>query len=124
MRGEHLAAGLAGAGRLPVLRRILVSVLPPAGDATAGRGLALSVAGPPGGGVVSRRRPSPWWAVAGVAAAAAIMAVGSSHTGPPPPDINPVRAYACRFPTDATLAWAEVQGVHVDVRACPPGEEK
>ncbi|HLB26045.1 MAG TPA: hypothetical protein VJN32_00220, partial [Dehalococcoidia bacterium] len=102
-------------------------VLPPAGDAAAGRGVALPIAGPhrrPGAGGMSRRRPSPWWAVAGVAAAAAIMAVGSSHTGPPPPDINPVRAYACRFPTDATLAWAEVQGVHVDVRACPPREEK
>ena len=68
------------------------------------------------------RRRSPWWAVAAVAAAAVIMAVGSSR-----PDLSPeesIRAYACQHPSDAALAWAEQQGVRLDVRACPPREEK
>jgi len=68
------------------------------------------------------RQPSPWWPVAGVAAAALLVAAGSSRPGPSPEES--IRAYACQHQTDAVLAWAEDRGVRVDVRECPPREEK
>jgi len=68
------------------------------------------------------RRPSGRWAVAGVLAAGLIVAVGNSRPGPSPAES--ARAYACQHPSDAVLAWAENQGVHVDVRECPPREGK
>ena len=45
-------AAVAGAGGLPVLRRGVVPLLSPAGEAPVGLGVALSSARPCGGGVV------------------------------------------------------------------------
>ena len=112
-------AAVAGARHLPELWRVGVPLLPPAGDPAARRGGPLPRPGPPGGGVVSRIL----WAATGFAAATLVLTGSGSPPGPPPAE-ELVIAYACQHPSDAVLAWAEAQGVHVDVRECPPREEK
>jgi len=61
------------------------------------------------------------WAATGFAAATLVLTGSGSPPGPPPAE-ELVIAYACQHPSDAVLAWAEMQGVRVDVRDCPQEE--